>query len=252
MPVDDAFFRHDMAVLYDAFNSHGRDKDFYLRLAGTPCRVLDIGCGTGSIGLALADLEHAVTGLDPAPGMLAVAKTKDTANRVRWVAGSALDPQLSLDEKFHLVIMTGHVFQVFLDDAETLAMLDFVRRHLAPEGRLVFESRNPQARAWQRWTERDTREVRDVAGIGRVEVFYQVKAVEAEHVIFDAVFTLLETGEKRVSESRLRFADRETIGRLITEAGFDSVAWLGDFDGSPYSETSPEIIPIVKIQAKPA
>jgi ubiquinone/menaquinone biosynthesis C-methylase UbiE len=252
MPVDDAFARHDMAVFYDAFNSHGLDKDFYLGLASEPCRVLDIGCGTGSIGLALADLGHKVTGLDPAPGMLAVARTKDTANRVHWVQGNALDPMLSLGEEFDIVILTGHVFQVFLDDTETLAMLDFVRRHLASGGRLVFESRNPAMRTFEHWTERETREVRQVDGIGSVEVFYQVKAVEAEHVTFDAVFTLLETGEKRVSESRLRFADRDTIGRLLAEAGFAAADWLGDFDGSPYSEGSPEIIPIASAQAKPA
>jgi SAM-dependent methyltransferase len=252
MPVDDAFSRHDMAVLYDAFNRHGPDRDFYLGLAPEPCRVLDIGCGTGSIGLALADLGHSVTGLDPAPGMLAVARTKDTANRVRWVQANVLDPKLSLGKTFDLIIMTGHVFQVFLDDAETLAMLDFARRHLAPEGRLVFESRNPAVRAWERWTESETREVQDVGGIGPVEVFYQVKAVAAEHVTFDAVFTLLGTGEQRVSESRLRFADRETVGRLLTQAGFDSVKWLGDFEGSAYSETSPEIIPIATAQATPA
>lgn len=252
MPVDDAFAHHDMAVLYDAFNSHGRDKDFYLSLATAPCRVLDLGCGTGSIGLALADLGHTVTGLDPAPGMLAVARTKDMGHRVRWVQGNALDPELALGEKFDLVILTGHVFQVFLDDAETLAMLDFVRRHLAPEGRLVFESRNPLMRAWERWTEGETREVREVAAIGRVEVFYQIKAVEAEHVTFDAVFTLLESGEQRVSESRLRFADRETIGRLLTEGGFEAATWLGDFDGSVYSESSREIIPLSRAQAKAA
>ncbi|MDH4440350.1 MAG: class I SAM-dependent methyltransferase [Rhizobium sp.] len=252
MPVDDAFARHDMAVLYDAFNSHGLDKDFYLSLPTAPCRVLDIGCGTGSIGLALADLGHKVTGIDPASGMLAVARTKDTANRVRWVQGNALDPTLSLGEEFDLVILTGHVFQVFLDDTETLAMLDFARRHLAPEGRLVFESRNPLMRAFEHWTAGETREVREVAGIGPVEVFYQVKAVEAEHVTFDAVFTLLETSEQRVSQSRLRFADRETIARLLAETGFETVVWLGDFDGSPYSETSPEIIPIAGRSAKPA
>jgi SAM-dependent methyltransferase len=252
MPVDDAFSRHDMAVLYDAFNIHGLDKEFYLGLASEACRVLDIGCGTGSIALELADRGHAVTGLDPAPGMLAVARSKDTANRVRWIEGSALDPDLSLGETFDLMILTGHVFQVFLDDAETRSMLDFARRHLAPQGQLVFESRNPLARAWEHWTENDTREIRDVAGVGAVEVFYQIKAVETEHITFDAVFTLLDSGEQRVSESRLRFADQETINRLLVEAGFDAVTWLGDFDGRPFCETSPEIIPIARLQAKPA
>jgi hypothetical protein len=38
----------------------------------------------------------------------------------------------------------------------------------------------------------------------------------------------------------------------ITKAGFETTDWLGDFDGGPYSESSPEIIPVARVQAKPA
>ncbi|MFN3317474.1 MAG: class I SAM-dependent methyltransferase [Allorhizobium sp.] len=85
MPVDPAFARFDMARLYDAFNHHGEDGDFYENFTKTPCRVLDIGCGTGSVTLRLANRGHTVTGVDPADGMLQVARMKDEQGRVEWV-----------------------------------------------------------------------------------------------------------------------------------------------------------------------
>ncbi|MCP5098210.1 MAG: methyltransferase domain-containing protein [Chloroflexi bacterium] len=41
-----------------------------------PAKILDIGCGTGSLSLILARLGHQVTGIDLSPAMIAQAKTK--------------------------------------------------------------------------------------------------------------------------------------------------------------------------------
>lgn len=244
MPVDPAFACFDMARLYDAFNHHGEDGDFYENFIKTPCRVLDIGCGTGSVTLRLANRGHTVTGVDPAQGMLQVARAKDRESKVEWVQAPAAE--FTLPDRFDLAIMTGHVFQVFLDDAETLAALRTIRRHMVPGGRLILESRNPQDKAWQGWTREKTREQRVIDGIGTVEVHYQIKDVEGEHVTFDAVFTIEATGETLVSESRLRFAPVETIRGLLSAAGFGEVELLGWWDGTPYSEASPEIIAIAR------
>ncbi len=244
MPVDPAFARFDMARLYDAFNHHGEDGDFYENFNKTPCRVLDIGCGTGSVTLRLADRGHKVTGVDPADGMLQVARMKDRESKVEWVQAPAAE--FTLPDRFDLAIMTGHVFQVFLDDAETLAALRNTHRHMAPGGRLLLESRNPLAKAWEDWTRRKTREQRVIHGIGPVDVHYQIKDVEGEHVTFDAVFTIATTGETLVSESRLRFAKAETIQSLLSAAGFGEVELLGWWDGAPFTETSLEIIAIAR------
>lgn len=240
MPVDDAFARHDMAILYDAFNAHGEDGPFYLSLAQEPCRILDVGCGTGLITLPLAARGHRITGVEPGAGMLAVAKAKPGAERVDWIAATAAE--FRSDERFDLAVMTAHVFQVFADDQATLAALANIHRHLAPGGRLVFESRNPLRRAWENWTAEKTRQTAAIDGIGCVEVFYQWRKIDGDRVTFDAVFTLQDTGEQRKSESTLRFPPRETIERLVRQAGFSGVDCCGWWDGSPYRDDSPEII----------
>ncbi|WP_405950373.1 hypothetical protein OG588_32540 [Streptomyces prunicolor] len=48
--------------------------------------------------------------------------------------------------------MTGHAFQVLVTDEELRLALRAVRAALAPEGRFVFETRNPAAHAWETWT----------------------------------------------------------------------------------------------------
>ena len=44
----------------------------------TPSTVLDIGCGTGSLSLVMAELGHTVVGVDFSPAMIAIAKNKSS------------------------------------------------------------------------------------------------------------------------------------------------------------------------------
>ena len=45
-------------------------------LPSSPARVLDIGCGTGSLSVVMAALGHDVTGIDLSPAMIAQAEAK--------------------------------------------------------------------------------------------------------------------------------------------------------------------------------
>lgn len=57
-------------------------------------RVLELGCGTGSLSLAIAKGVPGVqvTGLDLDPQALGIARSKRGAQLVDWVLGSATDP----------------------------------------------------------------------------------------------------------------------------------------------------------------
>ncbi|MEM7377005.1 MAG: class I SAM-dependent methyltransferase [Pseudomonadota bacterium] len=141
-----AYHAAALVALYDRFNPWGPADAFYFGLAPqAPCRVLDIGCGTGKLACALAARGHAVTGLDPSDAMLTVARRKPAADRVQWHQGDATT--LPTDTPFDLITLTGHAIQCLRTDAEVTGLLAAVADILAPGGTFAFESRNPQ-RDW--------------------------------------------------------------------------------------------------------
>jgi ubiquinone/menaquinone biosynthesis C-methylase UbiE len=231
-----------LAACYDPLNPPDAADAYYLALAGdVPKTILDMGCGTGRLAAALAQRGHRVTGADPAVGMLRIARSRPGTARVRWIESNAAD--LALDSRFDLIIMTGHVFQVFLEDDDVRATLRNLRRHLAPGGKLAFETRNPLIEEWREWTPDLTRERIDVPGIGAVEIHYDIAGVEGERVTFETHFRFAPD-DTVVATTTLRFISPDALAAFLHDADFSNVTWYGDWDKSPISATSPEIIVI--------
>ena len=105
-----------------------------------------------------------------------------------------------------------------------------------------FETRNPLVREWDAWNADVSRERLDVPGVGPVDVEYQVIEEALPLVTFEARFRLVDDDETLVSTSTLRFWSRHEVDAHLRNAGLEPLQWLGDFDGSPLSDTAPEII----------
>lgn len=229
-----------LAACYDAANPTDAADAFYLALAGDqPKTILDMGSGTGRLAVALAARGHRVTGADPSAGMMKIARSRPDTERVRWVDSEAA--HLALEERFDLIIMTGHVFQVFLEDDSVRAILRTLRRHLAPGGRLAFETRNPLVEEWREWVPHLTRERLQVPGIGVVEIHYDIAKAEGAFITFETRFRFAPD-DVVIAPTTLRFMSHDELAAFLAEAGFAEVAWFGDWDRSPISATSPEII----------
>lgn len=239
-----AYAEGRLAALYDALNPPGDDTAFYLDLAGArPLAVLDMGCGTGLLACGLAARGHRVTGADPAAAMLAVARGQPGADQVRWIQTDAAG--LSVPTRFDLIIMTGHVFQLLLGDGDVRAALGTLRRHLAPGGRIAFETRNPDAREWQYWTPRETRQRVETAA-GPAGVHYDIGSVTGEFVTYETCIRFPD-GEQVVVPDTLRFMGQAELAGFLTEAGLTDVTWYGDWDRSPVGPASPEIIAVAGV-----
>jgi hypothetical protein len=76
--------------------------------------------------------------------------------------------------------MSGHVAQFILNDAEWLETLAGVKEALRPGGYLAFESRDPRAREWERWTGR--KRIIPDSPYGRIDSWTEVTNVEGEVV----------------------------------------------------------------------
>lgn len=90
--VPDAIFAHPrLAPVYDAVDGPRDDLPAYAGIADElgAHRVLDAGCGTGSLAILLAGTGRAVIAADPATASLEVAKSKNTNAAVTWVHADA-------------------------------------------------------------------------------------------------------------------------------------------------------------------
>ena len=246
MTADEVFEDSLFASLYDHFNGWDVCDAFYLCLARTlksGARILDLGCGTGLLACRIAEEGFAVTGVDLAEGMLGVAKARPGAGRVSWVKSAGQSMQLP--QRFDLIYMTGHAFQALLTDEDAVSVLRTARDHLADDGLLAFETRNPVRKAWVSWTP-DKRRRAATADHGEVEEFFDTKADPATGIVDLAAHYRFVDTDKTIGRSRIRFIDLDHLKRLLAAAKLTSVTWYGDWDRSPLTETSREFIVVAK------
>jgi ubiquinone/menaquinone biosynthesis C-methylase UbiE len=174
-----------------------------------------------------------VVAVDPAEAMLTVAGRKDGADRVRWVHGIAAElPALQVD----LVTMTGNVAQVFLDDDAWRETLRAAHRVLRPAGWLVFETRQPERRAWLDWNREQSYTRVDIDGVGVIETWNEIVGVALPLVTFRGTIVFHADSSVLVSESTLRFRSRDEVVESLMAAGFqlDEVRDAADRPGMEY------------------
>jgi SAM-dependent methyltransferase len=220
------------------------DGPFYERLAGRyGGPVLELGCGTGRIALALAGQGFAVVGVDVAPAMLARARAKSSGLSVEWVEADCRT--LNLGRRFRTAIMAANGFQHLVSADDQTAAMGAVFRHLEPAGVFAFTVRNPMA----------NEDARDVAeeypwhsyrdGQG-----HEVR-VSGYHRWKPATHTLVYTTIRRVggavdrSDLTLRFAPIPWLIENLRRTGFRTVTVSAGFADEPFDETTSQDAVIV-------
>jgi len=208
-----------LAALYDVLERGRGDLVHYAALVPEfgARQVLDVGCGTGELACLLAKDGVEVVGVDPAAASLEVAKGKQYADRVRWIHGDATTlPELQVD----LAVMTGNVAQVFLTAEDWSATLNGVHAALRPDGRFVFETRDPARRAWEEWDRPATNEVHQLPGGETVEHWNELTSVDLPYVSFRHTYVFSSDGAVVTSDSTLWFRERDEVAESLAAAGF--------------------------------
>lgn len=225
--------------MYDEFCAGRPDFAFYLPRVMAAQSVLDIGCGTGELLHLAREAGHTghLCGLDPAPGMLQQARRRSD---IDWHEG---DLSIShWQNEFDLIVMTGHAFQVWLTDEEIVRSLNAIHRALSTDGHFIFETRNPEAKGWECWTPENASEIVNRAG-ERVRMAHQITSpFDGKTVSFVITFSSPQWKQPMYSHSTLRFLSAELLTDFFKMTDFVINEQFGNWDKSPLTKMSPEII----------
>ena len=272
-PIDKRTFMTKAATkaLYDSFIADyydesplikGRVQDvaFYRDAArdfGDP--VLELGCGTGRITMAIAEAGKRITGLDNSERMLEcairkrAALTVESRERVHLVQGNMA--RFDLGEKFRLVIIPFRAFQHLLQVQEQLDCLERARKHLMPGGRLILDVFQTDAERMHdpvhlrespvaEYTAADGRRVKISE---RVAAFHRAVQKNDVEMIY-SVFHPNGRKERHVFAWALRYFFRYEMQHLVARSGFRVTAEYGNFDRTPIEDESPEMIFVAEIK----
>ncbi len=232
--VDENYEHPRLVAIYDDLDPDRSDLEVYAEIVTEfgARQVLDVGCGTGTFALLLADRGLEVVAVEPAWESLEVARSKAGADRVRWIHGDATDlPAMRAD----LATMTANVAQAIVEPSDWQGTLRGIYDALRPGGYLVFESRNPGRRAWEGWNREATESVTEIDGVGAVRTWTEVTEVCGPLISFRSTNVFASDGAVITSDSTLRFREREEIEASLTAQGFE-VAEVRDAPDRPGRE----------------
>ncbi|MEO0679316.1 MAG: class I SAM-dependent methyltransferase [Pseudomonadota bacterium] len=246
MPAHDPFYDDPAFVrFYDPSEGWGPAFDAAMRLAEGAGSVLDLGCGTGVLAVALARTRREVWGVDPAGAMLDVARERPGGAAVTWVEAPAQD--FDLGRRFDLICMTGHAFQCLLTEADRRAMLRRCAVHLAPNGRLIFDSWSPRRRVWGAWTPQRQRFEVEVDGV-RALRWSDAAQDPVQGIVAYRSHVLIEgAAAPMTAVSRLAFPSREALVADLAAADLHADRWFGDWQGAPWTPEAENIIPVARL-----
>lgn len=220
------------------------DVPFYLELLerhGGP--VLELGCGTGRVLLALAREGVEAYGVELAAPMLELAHQKAEAEELGVTLALGDLRSFSLDRTFPLVLLPYNVLNHMLDDDSLVRCLESAKKHMDGESRLVIDTFHPSPgylasppprrfllRYVDPYTAVETRLFEDNAydpatQINRITWRYEVGGEDV-----------------RTEELSMRIFFPRELDLALRLSGLAIEQKLGDYDGRPFgSDTSKQL-----------
>ena len=244
------------ADLYDLDYADQQSDLLMIRQFASRCGspVLELGCGTGRLLVALAQDGHRVTGIDISPSMRERARRRigasGLADRVTLLEQDMRS--LKVDERFCLAFAASNSFMHLLTPEDQLSALVQVESHLAPGGLLVLDLFNPDPGRLL-----DSRgavmldKVMTDPETGQLLMKFQSQTVDlAQQMVHVTLFVDRVDGDGRVQRTlfpfSLRYLNPGELGHLLFRAGLEIEALYGSYDLEEFVDQSERLIAVAR------
>jgi len=252
--LDLATYNQDRGNAGRRVDSHDENPHSSAESAGRTWHpVLELACGTGRLTIPIAQGGVEIVGLDIAPSMLAHARAKaETAGvKIQFVEGDCRS--FNLGRKFALVFIAFNSMQHVHDYESLAAMFRNVRKHLAEDGRFVFDVFNPKVEILSRANgdRRLERKYQDPDGKGTMAFEYSGTYNDATQVSRIQCYFVRRgpNGEEldvREEQLHLRSFFPQELDLLVRSQGFEMVEKFGNFERKPFASGDPKQVVVCR------
>jgi SAM-dependent methyltransferase len=212
-------------------------------------QVLELACGTGRLTIPIAQIGVEITGLDLSPSMLEHARIKasQAGVEISFIEGDCR--AFDLGRKFALIFMAFNSMQHLHDHASLAGLFSSVRKHLAPDGRFIFDVFNPKISILARSPDerRPEREYEDPDGRGTIVLEHTMLYDDASQVnrikwYFSRRGPNGLEPDFRVEDLHMRCFFPQELDLLVHSQGFEIVEKFGNFERKPFASGDPKQI----------
>ncbi|HEY8428323.1 MAG TPA: class I SAM-dependent methyltransferase [Sandaracinaceae bacterium] len=231
------------------------DVEHYVRLVGAR-RVLELGCGSGRVLVAMARAGARATGLEHDPGMIAGARARvaraprEIAERITLVEADMA--RFSLGRHFDRIVAPFASLYCLLSRERVAACFERVRAHLVPGGLFAFDGY-----AADEFHERSRpsdypddvlEEVAKVTHRGEVLTVFEKSRWDRARQRVDATYLYVGRDGRVRHEAVIghRYLRRREIEPLLERAGLELVSVAGGFAGEPYEGRRGSLVVIAR------
>jgi SAM-dependent methyltransferase len=235
------------------------DAPFYVEIArqsGGP--VLEIGCGTGRVLLAIARAGIEIEGVDNSSAMLRVLRTHldgestEVRGRVRLQEGDMR--RFRLPKKFPLVIIPFRPLQHMYTLEDQLAALRTAAAHLVDGGKLAFDVFYPKFELIPAGIDEEILELEwhlDLNPTKTVRRYLRKESYDKIAQTFSATFVFRTYyDQKLVSEEteplKMSYYTYPQMRALLAMSGLEVVEEYGSFAKAPLDNDASEMIFVVR------
>jgi len=223
------------------------------RASGGP--ILELGCGTGRLLFPLARAGHEVTGVDNASAMLARARKRldqespDVRQRVHLVQADVKNMSLpQAESSFSLILLPYNTLLHFRTD-EIRELFRNISKYLHHEGRLLIDVINPfiidettfdpEQNLENIYFDQETGETIRQMSLSRLD-----SSAQRLHIswIFEVEIDTEPDQTRTTIDFNYWYQYPHQLDLLLQQSGFCLVDMLGDYDGSPFNETSARLL----------